>query len=448
MHKLIPITLTLALAVTPVAMADTAAPSEEARAQYEMGEYYYTQERDFAKAVECMTVAAEQGVPEAQTELGVWYYSGQGVDANIATAMEWWQAAADQGNTEAMRYLGYCYEEGEGVPANAATAVTYYKQAADLGDPAAMTTLGYCYDAGIGVAPDKATSVEYYSQAASAGDCEAQMMLGMESFEKGDYQRAKVYLQAAATQGEVEAQYTLGYMYANGLGVDKDKDQAGYWWKLAGKNGNMDAIMNLFLLNNNGNGYTTLVKGSTGEEVKGTQKALYAMGYLAGTNPITGTYDAATVAAVKMFQAAHGIDATGEADTKTRAAIDFQDLTMYSARVYFISLQNPDRTPRLFVSFENTGNRGITKIEFQVKPLDGTDNPMLAYDTFEMISCTSDRPIPAGVIEEKGYYWTLNGCKGVRGVKLAISSVTFDDGTVESVSDNGLNWVTYSNYRR
>ena len=54
-------------------------------------------------------LAAEQGVAEAQFNLGVCYYFGEGVAKNKATAIRWWKKAAAQGNSDAqdnLRNLG------------------------------------------------------------------------------------------------------------------------------------------------------------------------------------------------------------------------------------------------------------------------------------------------------------------------------------------------------
>lgn len=56
---------------------------------------------------------------------------------------------------------------------------------------------------------------------------------------------------------------------------------------------------------------SSIGSGTNGEEVIPLQKALIKLGYLDGT--ADGDYGAGTVAAVQKFQAAHGLDETGEA---------------------------------------------------------------------------------------------------------------------------------------
>ncbi len=63
----------------------------------------------------------------------------------------------------------------------------------------------------------------------------------------------------------------------------------------------------------------TLRKGSTGDDVKLLQEKLQALKYYGGG--ITGTYDDATVAAVKAFQANNALTSDGLAGTKTYAVL-------------------------------------------------------------------------------------------------------------------------------
>lgn len=58
----------------------------------------------------------------------------------------------------------------------------------------------------------------------------------------GDYQRALPLMTASAERGTPRAQYALGYMYFNGLGVDSDRDRAIAWIRRAANNGDPLAV--------------------------------------------------------------------------------------------------------------------------------------------------------------------------------------------------------------
>ncbi len=76
----------------------------------------------------------------------------------------------------------------------------------------------------------------------------------MDCYNRGDYKRAAYYFEQAALQGDSTAQYNLGYMYEEGLGVIKDSGRAAYWYEKAAKNGELEAQYNLALLYAHGDG--------------------------------------------------------------------------------------------------------------------------------------------------------------------------------------------------
>ncbi len=67
--------------------------------------------------------------------------------------------------------------------------------------------------------------------------------------------------------------------------------------------------------------YKTLAKGEKSDYVSRLQARLYALGYLSKTGSLTGEYSANTASAVKLFQNASGITATGTADPATLKAL-------------------------------------------------------------------------------------------------------------------------------
>jgi hypothetical protein len=54
-------------------------------------------EQDFEEALKWYQKAAEQGLAEAQNNLGLMYYKGQGVEQNYVTAYAWASIAAANG---------------------------------------------------------------------------------------------------------------------------------------------------------------------------------------------------------------------------------------------------------------------------------------------------------------------------------------------------------------
>ena len=65
----------------------------------------------------------------------------------------------------------------------------------------------------------------------------------------------------------------------------------------------------------------TLTNGSTGDNVTRLQTRLYYKGYLSKTSSVDGDYGSTTASAVKLFQTAAGLSATGTADAATLRAL-------------------------------------------------------------------------------------------------------------------------------
>ena len=90
-----------------------------------------------------------------------------------------------------------------------------------------------------------ATEREKLEKNAAQGDANAQFSLGaMYASGKGvptDEAKAVEWFEKAAAQGNANAQFFLGAMYANGKGVAKDDAKAVEWWEKAAAQGNANA---------------------------------------------------------------------------------------------------------------------------------------------------------------------------------------------------------------
>jgi len=164
---------------------------------------------DYATAFQEFERLAEQGDANAQYNLGFMYAKGEGVPQDYAQAYHWYSKAAEQGHAFAQFILGVMYEKGWGVPQDHAQAVAWYRKAAEQGHASAQSNLGFMYEKGWGVPQDDVQAVHWYSK--------------------------------AAEQGHASAQFNLGLMYAKGEGVPQDYAQAYHWLNLAAAQGHEDA---------------------------------------------------------------------------------------------------------------------------------------------------------------------------------------------------------------
>lgn len=60
------------------------------------------------QSVSEITKAANQGNADAQYQLGLRYFNGNGVRRNYTKAASWFRKAAEQGNTHAQYQLWWC----------------------------------------------------------------------------------------------------------------------------------------------------------------------------------------------------------------------------------------------------------------------------------------------------------------------------------------------------
>ncbi len=85
---------------------------------------------------------AEAGDAEAQAEVGIRYFDGQGVIKDEVEAVKWFRKAADQGDARAQNGLGVCYGKGKGVSKDYETGYMWYLLAGAQGSELARKNAG------------------------------------------------------------------------------------------------------------------------------------------------------------------------------------------------------------------------------------------------------------------------------------------------------------------
>ena len=96
---------------------------------------------DYDTAFREFTIAAGEGLDLAQYNLGILYFTGQGVEQDYEIAFRWTEAAALQGHPGAQLNLGSLYYFGNGVRQDRDKAVEWYAISARAGNGAAAYTL-------------------------------------------------------------------------------------------------------------------------------------------------------------------------------------------------------------------------------------------------------------------------------------------------------------------
>ena len=142
--------------------------------------------------------------------------------------------AARAGSMEALVMLGDLLKDSD-----TKRALLFYKRASQSGHPSGINAMADCHWNGIGMPQDRNGAVKEYSKAADLGNVQALEQLGILHMTgqipagSGSHSRLEI-LKMGAEKGSGRSAASLGVLYLNGLGVDKDpKLAAGYFEKSA-----------------------------------------------------------------------------------------------------------------------------------------------------------------------------------------------------------------------
>ena len=130
---------------------------------------------------------AENGDAEAQTTLGIMYFTGQAISkdtsgkvlsTDAAKAAAWFHRAALQGNADAQYNLGLMYLMGQGgLAKDSVKAVEFFLKAALQGNADAQNNLGSMYVLGEGVEQNNSEAKKWYTKSAAQGHTDAKANL-------------------------------------------------------------------------------------------------------------------------------------------------------------------------------------------------------------------------------------------------------------------------------
>jgi|GEM_PF-3187570 len=154
--------------------------------------------------------AAAAADPAAEFEIAVRYMDGRGLPQDSAKAAEWYRKAAAQGLAPAQYRLGSLYEKGDGVARDLSMARMWYQRAAEQGNRKAMHNLAVLYADGVDGKPD--------------------------------YEKAATWFHQAAEYGLADSQFNLAVLYARGLGVQTDFAESFRWFSIAADQGDGEAL--------------------------------------------------------------------------------------------------------------------------------------------------------------------------------------------------------------
>lgn len=222
--------------------------------EYRIGKLYaggLGTEQDHATAAEWFAKAAEQGHKYARYSLAGLCLRGQGVDKDTEKAHQLYTASASQGVPYAAFELGKLYQDGHGCERSSEEAERWFQSAyggfksleAQSHDDKLQYRLGWMLLHGVGVQRDEQAAREWFERSAKLDNPHAQyqlakLILADTSSTAEQIQTAVAWLTKAAEAGQDCAQYALGKLYRDGIGVEKDTLHAVMWFAQAAEQDN------------------------------------------------------------------------------------------------------------------------------------------------------------------------------------------------------------------
>jgi len=261
-----------------------AALASAAAADYGAGFIAYVR-GDYAKALAEWVPLANQGHAEAQRNLGVMYFEGQGVERDPVAAALWYEKAAAQGHSGAQFSLGVMYADGLGVTRDTRKAIDWLRRAADQGHPVAESRLRKLLAeatanpqnsaekntdpvpghprlkppppirpgavAGVAASPAKPDGLPAPAALTSAAPVlvpPSELAVAWQAYASGDTQRALQLWQQAAALGNDSARSNIAALYVRGDGVPRDLAMAAQWLRPLAEGGDAAAQFQLAAL--------------------------------------------------------------------------------------------------------------------------------------------------------------------------------------------------------
>jgi TPR repeat protein len=213
-------------------------------------------------AAELFASAAAAGHVDAMGALATCLVVGRGLRKDDVAGVKWAKQSVDGGSAFGSAAYGICRLHGlGGVIKEEKAAVVLLRKAADAGIPTAMNSLGYCYETGTGVQRDAKTAFQLYTRSGEAGHAMAMSNAGI-CYRNGigvekDAKAALLWFQRAAEAGYSYSMRMAGLCYREGQGgVEKDPGMAAFWFQRAAEAGETDAMIDLALVLETGDGTT------------------------------------------------------------------------------------------------------------------------------------------------------------------------------------------------
>jgi TPR repeat protein len=173
----------------------------------------------------------------------------------------WLVSVARQGNLDAQVTAAWMLSEGIGIKRNRRRGAMMFKEAAQLGNATAEYNFGILlFWGGVGARRNRAAGLELLRRAERHGSVHAMFLLGQFAyqgkFQPEDYHQAVGYFRRAALRGHIVAARYLAeaYDFGDSRGEGRNPRRAVFWYKRAAEAGDLDAMQNLGICYERGQG--------------------------------------------------------------------------------------------------------------------------------------------------------------------------------------------------
>jgi hypothetical protein len=216
---------------------------------------------------------------DAMTAMGAMLMQGDGVDLDVTLAVEWLMRAVEKNNAEAQWRLGLAYAHGIGVAKNNEEASRLLQLSVAQANCDAQYHWAQFLEHHSNKSEVRTLAMSLYEAAAQQGHMPAQLHLAyalradeamhdpgrdpnalpiprktVRRSTAPHLVRSVNFFRMAADKEHAAAQFELGQMYAQGLGVAQQFEEAAYWYLLAAKQGHSQAQFHLGFLHSHGQG--------------------------------------------------------------------------------------------------------------------------------------------------------------------------------------------------
>jgi TPR repeat protein len=182
-------------------------------------------------AVDALELSAEQGNSDGLWRFGTLLRDDDLVARDVGSAIDHFIRSARANNANGKVCLANALLTGSGVEPDPARAVELLKEAADSGNATAMWCLANCLCKGIGCEANAVGACRWFKRLADLGDMDGQYHLakmrinGVQVSESGVVQNVPLgvrYMKQAADSGHSVALWRVGFLYQNGLVLERD----------------------------------------------------------------------------------------------------------------------------------------------------------------------------------------------------------------------------------